>query len=63
MNKVGYGDAYPIEPMGKLIAVGAMLVGILALAMPITIIGHNFSEVYDSERKRCGAEYPTVPEY
>ena len=35
MTTVGYGDSFPVEPAGKLIATFAMLTGVLVLALPI----------------------------
>lgn len=52
---VGYGDATPITPGGKLIGCFTMLSGVLVLALPITIIGANFASEYQrsiAEEKR-----------
>lgn len=45
MTTVGYGDNYPVTPVGKIIAVFTMISGIIILALPITVIGTNFSKV------------------
>ena len=45
MSSVGYGDCYPVTAGGKSIAVITMLMGIVTLALPITVIGSNFSKV------------------
>jgi hypothetical protein len=47
MTTVGYGDVYPTTPVGKLIGVFCMFSGILTLALPITVIGGNFSAEFD----------------
>ena len=49
MTTVGYGDGYPMTSEGRTLAVFAMLGGILIIAMPITVIGDNFSKAYDSQ--------------
>lgn len=49
MTTVGYGDGYPMTSEGRTLAVFAMIAGILIIAMPITVIGDNFSKAYDSQ--------------
>ncbi|KAK3264175.1 hypothetical protein CYMTET_27068 [Cymbomonas tetramitiformis] len=48
MTTVGYGDLYPVTPFGKLLGAVVMLFGMLVIALPITVIGSNFSMVYNS---------------
>ena len=43
---VGYGDIVPTSIWGKVIAIITMHVGLLGLALPVTILGTNFSEIY-----------------
>ncbi|KAL1524012.1 hypothetical protein AB1Y20_018927 [Prymnesium parvum] len=46
MTTVGYGDSFPVEPHGKMIAAVAMITGLLVIALPITIIGSNYHEAH-----------------
>jgi len=47
MSTVGYGEVFPIEPLGKIIGGITMISGILVLALPITILGSNFQDVFN----------------
>merc|ERR1719171_159777 len=47
ITTVGYGDAYPTTPYGKLFGSLMILCGIVVLAMPVGVIGANFSNEYD----------------
>ena len=46
MTTVGYGDMWPVYWYGKALGMIIMLSGILVIALPITVIGANFAEVY-----------------
>jgi len=50
MTTVGYGDTFPVETFGKIVATMAMIGGILVLALPLSIVGTNFSAVYDERQ-------------
>lgn len=46
VTTVGYGDMSPYTPLGKAVGVTCFYVGIMFLALPISIIGSNFNIVY-----------------
>lgn len=51
ITTVGYGDIYPTSFGGKIIALITMHIGLLGLALPITIISANFREVFNTRQK------------
>ena len=65
MCTVGYGDAYPVTAAGRTIAVFTMFLGVLIIALPVTVIGSSFSNKHDMqvfearvERECCVKEGP-----
>ncbi|CAD7945182.1 unnamed protein product [Amoebophrya sp. A120] len=55
MTTVGYGDTFPVTPVGKLIGGCAMVCGILSVALPTTVLGVQFGDSYaeiQEERER-----------
>jgi len=50
MTTVGYGDAFPITPHGKVIGGIAMLAGIFCVALPTGILCTEFSKLYEEKR-------------
>jgi hypothetical protein len=48
LGTVGYGDLTPQSVPGWILSSIAQLLGILVIALPITVIGSNFSAVYAS---------------
>jgi len=52
ITTVGYGDVYPITDLGKLFAGFTMILGIILIALPITIISTNFARTWDEFENR-----------
>eukprot|EP00971_Amphidinium_carterae_P242948 4823879-Amphidinium_carterae.1 len=46
ITTVGYGDFYPTTAWGKLVGFVTILNGIVVLAMPVGVVGANFSTEY-----------------
>ena len=42
MTTVGYGDAYPLYFLGKVIGAVSMCLGILLLALPLALVSGKF---------------------
>jgi len=51
MTTVGYGDMYPEGVPGRMVATIAMISGVLVLALPLSVIGSNFSDSYTEGMK------------
>ena len=43
----GYGDIYPTSVHGRALAVCCMFIGVLMLALPVTVLSANFNDAYD----------------
>ena len=60
LTTVGYGDAYPLTAYGKLAAAFTMIASVVITALPISVIGANFTQRWldhkaderDESRKR-----------
>lgn len=56
MTTVGYGDSYPITPLGKAVGAFVALIGVAAVAIPTGILAAAFSDVMQRRREpRAGA--------
>ncbi len=44
---VGYGDMYPTSPGGRVFACLCTILGIVVIAMPVTVLGNNFNNAYE----------------
>jgi voltage-gated potassium channel len=47
---IGYGDVYPITPMGKLIGSVVVIIGIGLFALPAGILAAGFAEEIQREK-------------
>ena len=43
LSTVGYGDVYPATFYGQAVTVPIIITGVLFMAMPISIVGNNFT--------------------
>lgn len=55
MTTVGYGDNYPITPLGKTVAGFTFLSGLLIIAFPVAILGNTFLELYLQQEEEVKA--------
>merc|ERR1719321_373247 len=53
MTTVGYGDAFPVTPLGRVIGGIAMLAGIFCVALPTGILCTEFSKLYEERANVC----------
>ena len=61
LTTVGYGDAYPLTPLGKVAASIVAILGIGIFAMPAGILASDFVEEFEGRKKKpvcpdCGKE-------
>ncbi|KAL1521688.1 hypothetical protein AB1Y20_021343 [Prymnesium parvum] len=45
---VGYGDCFPITPLGKLFGFVGMVIGVIVLALPIASISSQFEDLFSA---------------
>jgi voltage-gated potassium channel len=55
LTTVGYGDAYPVTPLGRFLAGIIAIVGVMMIALPTGIFASSFSEAME-RRQRSGSE-------
>mmetsp|Transcript_19177 Transcript_19177/g.47937 ORF Transcript_19177/g.47937 Transcript_19177/m.47937 type:complete len:869 (-) Transcript_19177:1237-3843(-) len=48
---VGYGDMVPFSSLGQMFGVATILVGLLVLAMPISVLSSNFGQVWQEHQE------------
>ena len=53
---VGYGDMYPTSPGGRVFACLCTILGIVVIAMPVTVLGNNFNNAYEELYKNDDAK-------
>jgi len=51
LTTLGYGDLYPTTDAGRFIASICAMFGILVLALPVSVIGGIFTELYSATKK------------
>jgi voltage-gated potassium channel len=59
LTTVGYGDMYPVTPMGKMLAAVIAMLGIAMFALPAALLSSGFSEQIQLQRKR--KKHPLCP--
>ncbi|KRX04655.1 hypothetical protein PPERSA_04470 [Pseudocohnilembus persalinus] len=52
MTTIGYGDKVPHSIFGKIIACFTAFMGITVIAMPVAILGTNFSQTYENQQEQ-----------
>jgi voltage-gated potassium channel len=67
LTTVGYGDIYPVTPVGKVLASVIAVLGIGLFALPAGILGSGFVEKYREKRQpltcpHCGKNLGGKPE-
>jgi voltage-gated potassium channel len=64
LTTVGYGDIYPITPLGKLLAAVTAILGVGLVALPAGILASGFSSEVSQATKpvcpKCGEETKTA---
>ena len=61
MTTVGYGDVSPRTTFGKLIGAFCACTGVLIVALPVSVIGSNFTLYYSYAQARLRLPKRTSP--
>jgi voltage-gated potassium channel len=56
LTSTGYGDIYPITPIGKMLTMIITIIGIGMVALPIAIFSSGFVEEIEKEKKKESKE-------
>ena len=56
LTTVGYGDAFPITPLGKFLAGAIAIMGVMLIALPTGLFAASFTEAMEKERDEDRAE-------
>lgn len=56
ITTIGYGDMYPVTPLGRVIASFVGFLGICCFALPVGILGAGFAEYMDQKSREKEAE-------
>ncbi len=63
LTTVGYGDVYPVTPLGRFAAALVALAGIGIVAMPTGILASAFAEEFRERHERKAREKPGAPSH
>lgn len=55
LTTIGYGDTFPITPLGKFLAGVIAVLGVMLIALPTGLFAASFTEVLDRERMAAEA--------
>lgn len=61
LTTIGYGDAYPVTPLGKVLAAMVAIAGIALIAMPTGILAASFSNALARDRAKADANSTAQP--
>ncbi len=56
LTTVGYGDSFPITPLGKFLAGAIAIMGVMLIALPTGLFAASFTEAMEKEREEDAAE-------